>query len=166
MFPRILTSILLVAFFVTSAPADHHDQLKFLMSFTGKWDAKNEQGTPGTLTFVRGVSGQAMLAQGEFGTNKFDDFITYDPKSKNWLMVGAGEDGARYTHTIKKFPTGTMKAGQKWSAKTDGVSSDGKPETGSLEFVARGPDRYEVTIHETINGEKQPERKIIATRRK
>lgn len=160
----IRTFLLLISVTVPPAVADHHQSLEFLRTFAGVWDA-SEGDVQGTMTFVQGTSGQAMYIRGEMGSNKFDDFITYAPKTKTWTIDGAGNDGSRYTHSVKAFPTGKMKAGQQWTAETTGVTADGQPTTGSLHFVAKDSNSYQITIKESIAGEAMPDRVLVARRR-
>ncbi|MCA9200393.1 MAG: hypothetical protein KDA87_22790, partial [Planctomycetales bacterium] len=87
-------------------------------SFQGVWDATEGEDARGTMTFVQGTSDQTLYIRGEMGANKFDDFITYEAQTKKWTIVGVGNDGSRYTHSIKEFPKGKMQAGQQWHAET------------------------------------------------
>ncbi|MEZ6121427.1 MAG: hypothetical protein R3C28_33395, partial [Pirellulaceae bacterium] len=158
MLNRLHLILVVAAVSVAPANADHHQSFEFLKSFEGVWQATEGKDVRGTTSFSVGVSGKTLYIRGELGDSKFDDFITYDPKTKVWLIVGAGHDGSRYTHSINAFPKGKMKAGQQWDAKTIGTTADGKPTTGSLHFVAKTSDSYELTIKETVNGEAIPDR--------
>lgn len=160
---RIL--LLLAAFFTSPVSADHQRTAAFLKSFAGVWDVTEGSGVSGTLTFVTGCTGQTLYVHGEIGSNKFDDFVAFDPKTKAWLVVGVGNDGSRYTHSVNSFPEKKMSRGQKWSAETIGVTAGGQPTTGALQFVAKSSQSYEMIITETVSGEAMPDRIMVATRR-
>ena len=162
---RILHLLLLAAVFASPVSADHQRTTAFLKSFAGVWDVTEGSGVSGTLTFVTGCTGQTLHVHGEIGANKFDDFVSVHPTTKAWLIVGVGNDGSRYTHSVKSFPEEKMSRGQKWTAETIGVTADGQPTTGALQFVAKSSHSYEMIITETVQGEVMPDRVLVAKRR-
>ena len=150
-----------------TANADHHKSLAYLQSFVGVWDVKDSAGSTGTITITNGVTGQCLVIRGEFNHRSFDEVFGFHPKTKMWSIMGISNDGGRYTHRIEGLPsTGSIMKGDRWTASSSGVTSDGKDVSEKLVWEASGPNRFEVLVTEQkVGDESLPDRKLTCERR-